>query len=97
MQQEKSAWPAQKKPPADNLQTACWTNIIHVTAYSFFSKEPFSWHWGHFCGLQRPSLLNPHDLHCHSAILFTPPLFQISESASISYVFTDNAKRDMSW
>jgi hypothetical protein len=36
-------------------------------SYSTFVNIPFSPHFSHFCGLQRPSLLKPH-VHFHVAI-----------------------------
>jgi CheY-like chemotaxis protein len=37
------------------------------SSYSF-SNFPLSWHWGHFWGLQRPSLVYPQVVHFHVAI-----------------------------
>jgi len=39
--------------------------------HSSFWKVPFSWHWGHFWGLQRPSFENPQFLHFQTAIAYS--------------------------
>jgi hypothetical protein len=46
----------------ERLQT-----VQNYNNYSF-SNLPLSWHWGHFCGLQRPSLVYPQVVHFHVAI-----------------------------
>jgi hypothetical protein len=41
--------------------------------YSAFTNCPFSPHFSHFCGLQRPSLLNPQE-HFQVAMVSPPRL-----------------------
>ena len=51
--------------------------------YSVFSKFPFSWHWGHFCGLHLPSLVNPQLLHFHVAMI--PSYLVLSSVISLTF------------
>jgi hypothetical protein len=48
-------------------------------SYSPFSNFPFSWHWGQFWGLQRPSLVKPQHEHFQVAIGCSP--FVIEKSS----------------
>jgi hypothetical protein len=46
------------------------TDSVAVSAYSAFTNCPFSPHFSHFWGLQRPSLLNP-QVHFQVAMYIT--------------------------